>query len=298
MKQHFDCIIVGAGIAGISAAIYLKRADKKILLLESYIPGGQINKTSNVENYPGFTKIDGPTLVMNLVDQLTSLEIPLKYEEVIDIKKDSNFNVITKNNEYTSDNIIIATGRIPNLLGLENEQEYVGKGISYCALCDGNLYKDLDVVVVGGGNSAFEESLYLSKLCKKVTIINRSNSLRASDILQDEIKKLDNVEILYNESIQKINVKDDKIESVTLSDRTVTCQGIFIYIGLTPDLSYLKNLDLNINNSYIVVDSNMKTNIKNVYACGDVIEKHVYQIVTAAGEGATAATSLLKDMER
>ncbi len=298
MKQHFDCIIVGAGIAGISAAIYLKRADKKILLLESYIPGGQINKTSNVENYPGFTKIDGPTLVMNLVDQLTSLEIPLKYEEVIDIKKDSNFNVITKNNEYTSDNIIIATGRIPNLLGLENEQEYVGKGISYCALCDGNLYKDLDVVVVGGGNSAFEESLYLSKLCKKVTIINRSNSLRASDILQDEIKKLDNVEILYNESIQKINVKDDKIESVTLSDRTVTCQGIFIYIGLTPDLSYLKNLDLNINNSYIVVDSNMKTNIKNVYACGDVIEKNVYQIVTAAGEGATAATSLLKDMER
>lgn len=298
MKQHFDCIIVGAGIAGISSAIYLKRANKNILLLESYIPGGQINKTSNVENYPGFTKIDGPSLVMNLVDQLTSLDIPLNYEKVISINKEDNFIVKTKEHEYTSSSVIISTGRTPNKLEIENESEYIGKGISYCALCDGNLYKDLDVVVIGGGNSAFEESLYLSKLCRKVTIINRSNNLRASSILQDEIKNKDNVEIIYNEEIKKINVNDDKIESVTLSNKEIKCDGIFIYIGLTPDISYLSNLNLNANNNYIVVDSNMRTNIKNLYACGDVIEKNVYQIITAASEGAIAATSVLKDMER
>lgn len=291
----YDCIIVGSGIAGMSSAIYLKRANKDILLLESYIPGGQINNTSNVENYPGFTKIDGPTLVMNLHDQINSMEIPLKYEKVININKEDNFIVETNKEKYLTRNVILATGRTPNKLGIEDE--FVGKGVSYCALCDGNLYKNEEVVVVGGGNSAFEESLYLSKICKKVTILNRSDKLKASMILQEEVSKQNNIDVIYNCSIEKINSKNNKIVSVTTNKGDINCTGIFIYIGLTPNIDYI-NLDLEKENNYIVVDNKMQTNIKGIYACGDIIKKDVYQIITAASEGAIAATSIIRSMER
>lgn len=291
----YDCIIVGSGIAGMSSAIYLKRANKDILLLESYIPGGQINNTSNVENYPGFTKIDGPTLVMNLHDQINSMEIPLKYEKVININKEDSFIVETNKEKYLTRNVILATGRTPNKLGIEDE--FVGKGVSYCALCDGNLYKNEEVVVVGGGNSAFEESLYLSKICKKVTILNRSDKLKASMILQEEVSKQNNIDVIYNCSIEKINSKNNKIVSVTTNKGDINCTGIFIYIGLTPNIDYI-NLDLEKENNYIVVDNKMQTNIKGIYACGDIIKKDVYQIITAASEGAIAATSIIRSMER
>lgn len=296
MQQNFDCIIIGAGIAGMTAAIYLKRANKNVLLIESYIPGGQINNTSNVENYPGFIKIDGPTLVMNIHDQITNLNVPLKYEKVIDINKENNYIVKTNKDIYETNKIIIATGRTPNKLGIE--EEFIGKGVSYCALCDGNLYKGLDVVVVGGGNSAFEEGLYLSKLCNKVTILNRSDSLRATSILQDQIKERNNVEIIYECNIDKINSENNKIVSVNTNKGIIKCDGIFIYIGLTPHLEFIRNLNINVENNYIVVDKNMKTNIDGIYACGDVIKKDIYQIVTAASEGAIAATNIIKEMER
>jgi len=291
----YDCIIVGSGIAGMSSAIYLKRANKDILLLESYMPGGQINNTSNVENYPGFTKIDGPTLVMNLHDQINSMEIPLKYEKVININRDDNFIVETNKEKYLTKNIILATGRTPNKLGIE--EEFIGKGVSYCALCDGNLYKNEEIVVVGGGNSAFEESLYLSKICKKVTILNRSDKLKASMILQEEVSKQNNIEVIYNCSIEKINSENNKIVSVSTNKGDINCTGIFIYIGLTPNLDYI-NLDLEKENNYIIVDNKMKTNIEGIYACGDIIKKDVYQIITAASEGAIAATSIIRSMER
>jgi len=291
----YDGILVGSGIAGMSSAIYLKRANKDILLLESYMPGGQINNTSNVENYPGFTKIDGPTLVMNLHDQINSMEIPLKYEKVININKEDNFIVETNKEKYLTKNIILATGRTPNKLGIEDE--FVGKGVSYCALCDGNLYKNEEIVVVGGGNSAFEESLYLSKICKKVTILNRSDKLKASMILQEEVSKQNNIEVIYNCSIEKINSLDNKIVSVSTNKGDINCTGIFIYIGLTPNLDYI-NLDLEKENNYIIVDNKMKTNIEGIYACGDIIKKDVYQIITAASEGAIAATSIIRSMER
>lgn len=297
MNQHFDCIIVGSGISGMSAAIYLKRANKNILLLESYIPGGQINKTSNVENYPGFVKIDGPSLVMNITDQITNLDIPLKYEEVLEIKKQNHFIVKTNKNEYSSDYVILATGRMPNKLGIDLEEEFIGKGISYCALCDGTLFKNKDVIVVGGGNSALEESIYLSKICRKITIINRGNALRASEILQEKVKQLNNITIKYNSKLNKINITDNKISSVIINNEQIACEGIFIYIGLTPKLDYLKNLNINLDKNYIQVDSNMKTNIDKLYACGDIIKKDVYQIITAASEGAIAATSVIKNME-
>ena len=293
--MNTNTVIIGSGIAGMSSAIYLKRANKDILLLESYMPGGQINNTSNVENYPGFTKIDGPTLVMNLHDQINSMEIPLKYEKVININKEDNFIVETNKEKYLTKNIILATGRTPNKLGIEDE--FVGKGVSYCALCDGNLYKNEEIVVVGGGNSAFEESLYLSKICKKVTILNRSDKLKASMILQEEVSKQNNIEVIYNCSIEKINSLDNKIVSVSTNKGDINCTGIFIYIGLTPNLDYI-NLDLEKENNYIIVDNKMKTNIEGIYACGDIIKKDVYQIITAASEGAIAATSIIRSMER
>ncbi len=295
--NNFDCIIIGSGIAGITAAIYLKRADKNVLLLESNIPGGQINKTSNVENYPGFTKIDGPSLASNLLDQVEHLNINLKYEEVISVEKEDNFKITTKKDTYNAPYVILATGRTPNLLGLENEKELIGKGISFCALCDGNFYKGLDVVVVGGGDSAFEESLYLSNICKSVTIINRSDKLRASNILQDQVSKRDNIKIIYNESITKINTENDRIVSVNLKDSILSCSGIFVYIGSTPNLNYLKDINIEVENNYVVVDKTMKTNIEGLYAAGDVIKKNTYQIVTAASDGAKAASSVIKNME-
>lgn len=290
----YDAIVVGSGISGMSAAIYLKRANLDILIFESYIPGGQINNTSNVENYPGFTKVDGPTLVMNIHDQINAMNIPLKYEKVINVTKEYNFIVETNKEKYIAKNIVIATGRTPNKLGIEDK--FIGKGVSYCALCDGALYKDLEVVVVGGGNSAFEESLYLSKICKKVTILNRSENLRATKILQEEVFSKQNIEIIYNCTIDSINSENEKIVSVNTNKGIINCSGIFIYIGLTPNLDYL-NIDVNKENNYIIVDNSMRTNIKGLYACGDVIKKDVYQIITAASEGAIAATSLIKDKE-
>lgn len=290
----YDAIVVGSGISGMSAAIYLKRANLDILIFESYIPGGQINNTSNVENYPGFTKVDGPTLVMNIHDQINAMNIPLKYEKVINVTKEDNFIVETNKEKYIAKNVVIATGRTPNKLGIEDE--FIGKGVSYCALCDGALYKDLEVVVVGGGNSAFEESLYLSKICKKVTILNRSENLRATKILQEEVFSKQNIEIIYNCTIDSINSDNEKIVSVNTNKGIINCSGIFIYIGLTPNLDYL-NIDVNKENNYIIVDNSMRTNIKGLYACGDVIKKDVYQIITAASEGAIAATSLIKDRE-
>ena len=290
----YDAIVVGSGISGMSAAIYLKRANLDILIFESYIPGGQINNTSNVENYPGFTKVDGPTLVMNIHDQINAMNIPLKYEKVINVTKEVNFIVETDKEKYLAKNVVIATGRTPNKLGIEDK--FIGKGVSYCALCDGALYKDLEVVVVGGGNSAFEESLYLSKICKKVTILNRSENLRATKILQEEVFSKQNIEIIYNCTIDSINSENEKIASVNTNKGIINCSGIFIYIGLTPNLDYL-NIDVNKENNYIIVDNSMRTNIKGLYACGDVIKKDVYQIITAASEGAIAATSLIKDRE-
>lgn len=273
-----------------TAAIYLKRANKNIVIIEKEIPGGQINKTSNVGNYPGFNEISGPDLVGDIYNQIKSLNIPIIFDEVINIEDSVEKTITLKNQTITADGIILATGRVPKKLGLDLEDELVGKGISYCALCDGFFFKDKEVCVVGGGNSAFEESIYLANICKKVTILNRSNELKADDYLINQAKQRDNIEILLNSSISKIN-KDEFIKSVVVNGEEIKCDGLFIYIGLTPNTDYLKNLNINLENGYIVVDKNMRTNIDKIYACGDAIKKDVYQIITAAGEGAIAATS-------
>ena len=302
MNQIYDCIVIGAGPAGMTAAIYLKRANIKVLLLESSVPGGQINRSAVVENYPGFTKIDGPTLASKMYEQIKELNIDYRYGEVIDILEDGNQKIVkTDKEEILCQGVIIATGRYPKELGLENETALVGHGISWCAICDGPFFKNKDVCVVGGGNSAFEESLYLSDICKSVTILSRSDKLRADSILVEEVKSKDNITILYNSVVNTINEKTGYLSSILIEQdgniKEIECAGLFIYIGSKPSTHFARNLGLKMQNDYIVVDKNMHTNIKGIYACGDVIQKEIYQISTAVGEGAIAALSFKKDME-
>lgn len=301
MKETFDCIIIGAGVAGTTSSIYLKRWNFNILLLEKNMPGGIISNTSIIENYPGIKKIDGSTFAMNLYEQIKELDINYKYGNASEITQRNNlFIVNTDLGNYQTKSIIIATGRTPRKLNLENEDKLIGNGISYCATCDGLLYKDKEVCVVGGGNSALEESLYLSKICKKITIINRSSKLRADEILIEKVKNTANIEVMYNSNIIKLKEKQNKLTNIIIKKENETkellCHGLFIYIGFEPIIPNVPNLKLNDN--YIVVDEKMQTNIDNICACGDIIKKDLYQIITAAGEGATAANTIKNNLNK
>lgn len=288
VKSSFDCIIIGAGIAGLTAAIYLKRAGKNVVIIEKSMPGGQIQKTNSIKNYPGFLEIDGFGLIRRVLDQTDNLNIKIIKEEVLEI---NNLEVKTNKNTYQTKNIILATGRKPRILGLENEEELIGKGISFCASCDGNLYKNENVAVVGGGNTAFEDAIYLSNICKNVTLIHRNNNYRAEEYLIEELKQKANVTFAPNEKVEKLNTKDGFLESIETNNNTYKIKGLFVAIGQVP--SIIKIDSLNQENGYIIVNEKMETNIKGIYACGDCIKKDVYQLTTAAAEGTIASFSII-----
>lgn len=294
--QNKNVVIIGSGVSGMTAAIYLKRAGIDTLIIECDAPGGQLNKSSSIENYPGFKFIDGPTLAMNIYEQVIDLETDYLFDKVVEIKeKDDKKIVITSKEKIECDYIIMATGRTSRTLNLDNERKYIGKGISFCALCDGNFYKDKEVIIVGGGNSAIEEAIYLASICRKVTIIHRRDKLTAEEALINNLKEYNNVEIIYNANIKKYNDKDNKIVSVTLdNDMVISTSGVFIAIGYVP----INNLiDVKKDNGYIVVDDNYETSIKNIYACGDAIKKNTYQIATAVGEATNAASNIIKKIK-
>ena len=288
VKSSFDCIIIGAGIAGLTAAIYLKRAGKNVVIIEKSMPGGQILKTNSIKNYPGFLEIDGFGLIRRVLDQTDNLNIKIIKEEVLEI---NNLEVKTNKNTYQTKNIILATGRKPRILGLENEEELIGKGISFCASCDGNLYKNENVAVVGGGNTAFEDAIYLSNICKNVTLIHRNNNYRAEEYLIEELKQKANVTFAPNEKVEKLNTKDGFLESIETNNNTYKIKGLFVAIGQVP--SIIKIDSLNQENGYIIVNEKMETNIKGIYACEDCIKKDVYQLTTAAAEGTIASFSII-----
>lgn len=294
--EYYDTIVIGAGVAGMTAAIYLKRANTNVLLLEKEMPGGQINKTTEIENYPGFTKINGTDLALSIYEQVKQNNIDYKYGNVIDIILKRNKKIVkTNKEEFECKNIILATGRVPKKLGLENEEKLVGRGISYCAICDGMFFKDKTVAIIGGGNSALQAALYLSNICTKVYVINRSTKLRADNVVIEKAKQKDNIEILYESKVTKIYEKHDILDSIDVNNQKLETDGLFIYIGFDPDISYLKRIDIRNNKGYIVVDNNMETSIKGIYACGDIVDKDVYQITTAIGEAAIAATHINHD---
>ena len=300
MKNDYDVVIIGAGPAGITAAIYLKRANINCAIIEKEVPGGQLNKSSEIENYPGYTKISGPDLAMKFYEQINNLDIKQIFSEVTNIKLEEDNKIITLKNNKTikTKSIILAIGRSPKKLTSTNSSSLEGKGISFCSLCDGNLYKNEDVSIVGAGNSALEESLYLSNICKTVTIINRASTLKGDNILIDRIKKKDNIKIIYNSTIEKFNEKDGILESVTLNTKeTLKTKACFIFIGYEPATNFLKNLEILDEKGYINVDSEKRTPVKRIYAAGDVVKKEAYQIVTATSDGALAAISCIKDIK-
>lgn len=282
----YDLIIIGMGISGISAAIYAKRANLNVLMLEGNAPGGTLNKISNIENYPGISSISGPDFAFNLFEKIRELNIEYKLEAVTDILIDTIKTIKTNNNVYQAKNILIASGRSPKLLGLENEEKLLGKGISTCALCDGALCKNKDVAVVGGGSSALAESIHLSKLASKVYLIHRREEFRGEESLIEKVKNIPNIELILNNEIIKLQEENDKLSKVILKDgRELEVKGLFIYIGFKPNTDFIKNTDIKMKDEYILVDKNGKTNIDGIYASGDVTKKDIYQLINAASEG-------------
>lgn len=294
----YDAIIIGLGASGLSASIYAKRSGLNIAVINFSVPGGIINESSIVENYPGFKSISGPDLAYEFFEHFNSLDVPLFNEEVVDIKDGELKKVITNDNVYEAKNVIICSGRKPRKLNLPNEYKFNGNGISYCAICDGNLYKNKDVCIVGGGNSALESALYLSGICNHIYLIIRSDKLRGDNFLVEQIISCSNIEILYNSSITDIVEKDNKLVAVVINDKTIKIDGIFVNIGYEPSINILKSLDLEMDKNYIIVDKNMETNIKGIFACGDIIKKELYQLVTAVSDGAIAANYIYKNNKK
>ena len=288
------CIIIGAGPAGMNAALYLKRAGIDVVLIEKEVPGGEMLKTNKIENYLGFESIDGGELALKMSKQIKDLGIKIMKDKVLKVTKNDKFIVETEKEKLEADYVIVATGRTPRKLGLRGEDVLTGKGISYCAVCDGAFYRGKEVAVIGGGDAALTEALYLSDLCAKVYVVVRRD-LRASEVLQSRVKAKENIIVLKNVNVSKLDY-DERLSSIILDDgKTLPVSGMFIAIGGTPQLGFIDGLDVTLKNGYIVTNDKMESSIRGLYAVGDVRYKEYYQIVTATNDGAVAALSIKEE---
>ncbi|BCR35166.1 NAD(P)/FAD-dependent oxidoreductase [Mariniplasma anaerobium] len=300
----YDVLIIGAGPAGITAAIYAKRANLKVAMFERDTPGGQLSKYNEIENYTGAKKVAGYELATMMIDHAYDLDIEVIYDEVTKVELDGNVKkLITPNKTYESKALIVATGNIPRRLGVENEDALAMNGISWCAICDGPLYKDRKVVVVGGGNSAVEEASYLATLATHVTVVQNLADLTADPKAQDILRAMKNVDIKYSTLVSKF-LKDDKgltgvvIKSdVDGKEETIAADGVFEYVGLTPVTDMVKDLGVTNKYGYIEANEKMQTKVDGVFAAGDVIVKQIRQVVTATADGAIAAQNVLRYLE-
>ena len=287
-------IIIGAGPAGMNAALYLKRAGIDVVLIEKEVPGGEMLKTNKIENYLGFESIDGGELALKMSKQIKDLGIKIMKDKVLKVTKNDKFIVETEKEKLEADYVIVATGRTPRKLGLRGEDVLTGKGISYCAVCDGAFYRGKEVAVIGGGDAALTEALYLSDLCAKVYVVVRRD-LRASEVLQSRVKAKENIIVLKNVNVSKLDY-DERLSSIILDDgKTLPVSGMFIAIGGTPQLNFLDDLDVMMKNGYIVTNDKMESSVKGLYAAGDVRYKDYYQIVTAVSDGAVASLSIKEE---
>ena len=291
----YDVIIIGAGPAGLTSALYLLRANKKVLVLEAKNYGGQILNANKVENYPGIMSISGYDFATNLYNQVKNLGAEIKYETVLKISEDKK--VITDKYNYQSKTIIIATGASNRRLNLPNETKFIGKGISYCATCDGNFFKEKIVAVIGGGNTALEDTLYLSNLAKKVYLIHRRSEFRGESKNLEEIKKKNNVEFILNSNITSIN-GDEYLESITIKDKEekekkLKIDGLFIAIGRIPQNEVFNNVvDLD-QNGYIIAHDEVYTKTDGIFVAGDARVKKLRQLTTAVSDGSLASLAVL-----
>ena len=291
-----DVVIVGGGPAGYAAALYSARAKLDTLLIEKMFSGGQMATTNLMENYPGFEEpIGGPDLALRMEKQARKFGAVVVNDEVVGLDLEGNIKVIrTTNNSHQSRAVILCMGAYPRMLGLPREEEFRGAGVSYCAVCDGAFFKGREVAVVGGGDTAAENALYLSRFCPKVYLIHRRNTLRASVSLQEELYNNKKIEFIWNSVVEEIigqfGVEAVRLKSLETNETTVLpVDGLFISIGLLPNTSLVQGKVLLNDQDYIVTDENMKTNIPGVYAAGDIRQKILRQVITAASDGATAA---------
>ncbi|MBG9692742.1 thioredoxin-disulfide reductase [Lysinibacillus sphaericus] len=298
-EKIYDVVIIGAGPAGMTAAVYTSRANLSTLMIERGIPGGQMANTEEVENYPGFDTILGPELSTKMFDHAKKFGAEYAYGDVTEIIDGEEFKTIKSGTkEYKTRAIIITTGAEYKKMGVPGEKELGGRGVSYCAVCDGAFFKQKNLVVVGGGDSAVEEGVYLTRFADKVTIVHRRDKLRAQKILQDRAFANDKIDFIWNATVKEINEANGKVGSVTLqstvdgTESEFTTDGVFVYIGMLPLTKPFESLGILNDAGYILTNDNMETTIPGIFAAGDVREKSLRQIVTATGDGSIAAQAV------
>ncbi len=295
-EKIYDVVIIGAGPAGMTAAVYTSRGNLSTLMIERGIPGGQMANTEEVENYPGFEHILGPELSTKMFDHAKKFGAEYAYGDVQEIIDGEAFKIVKAGGkEYKARAIILSTGAEYKKMGIPGETELGGRGVSYCAVCDGAFFKGKELVVVGGGDSAVEEGVYLTRFASKVTIVHRRDELRAQKILQDRAFANEKIDFIWNHTVKEINEDNGKVGSVTLtsttddSEQEFKAQGVFIYIGMLPLTKPFASLGILNENGYIETNDHMQTSIPGIFAAGDVREKTLRQIVTATGDGSIAA---------
>ncbi|CAF1722737.1 Thioredoxin reductase [Bacillus subtilis] len=298
-EKIYDVIIIGAGPAGMTAAVYTSRANLSTLMIERGIPGGQMANTEDVENYPGFESILGPELSNKMFEHAKKFGAEYAYGDIKEVVDGKEYKVVKAGSkEYKARAVIIAAGAEYKKIGVPGEKELGGRGVSYCAVCDGAFFKGKELVVVGGGDSAVEEGVYLTRFASKVTIVHRRDKLRAQSILQARAFDNEKVDFLWNKTVKEIHEENGKVGNVTLVD-TVTGEesefktdGVFIYIGMLPLSKPFENLGITNEEGYIETNDRMETKVEGIFAAGDIREKSLRQIVTATGDGSIAAQSV------
>ncbi|MGE4342961.1 MAG: thioredoxin-disulfide reductase [Geoalkalibacter sp.] len=304
-KTVFDVVIIGGGPAGLTAGLYTSRARLETLLVERMIPGGQVMTTTKVENYPGFPGgIDGPDLMMRFQEHCQEFGLRIETGEVEGLEDQGEYKVLTIDGKPVKARaVIIATGAEPRKLGVAGESEFTGRGVSYCATCDGAFFRDATVAIVGGGDTAAEEALFLTRFAKKVYLIHRRGELRATAILQDRVLNNEKIEPVWNAEVIEVKGDNSGMKSVQLKDRvsgeerSLDLEGMFIAIGVTPKAQFLAELLKLDSEGYIHTDTECRTSIPGVFAAGDVRKKILKQIATAVGDGAIAAIMVEKYLD-
>lgn len=297
MEKKYDIVIIGGGPAGISAGIYAVRAGRSVLIIEKFAPGGQLGLIGEIENYAGFEKINGFELAQKFEKHAKSLGVEFVFDNALSLEKQVDNNIVKcEKNTYLANAVILALGCHSRELNIEGEKAFKGKGVSYCALCDGNFFKNKTVAVVGSGDSAFSDALYLSNLCKQVYVLTKDR-LKLNNYAENELDGKGNVELLKGAISKKI-IGEEKVESLEFerNDKTekIDVDGVFVAIGRTPDTKMLKGvIDLD-EWGYILANESMETSMEGVYVCGDVRTNSIRQIATAVGDGAVAGTNASK----
>ncbi|VEF47007.1 thioredoxin-disulfide reductase [Bacillus freudenreichii] len=301
----YDVIIAGAGPAGMTAAVYTSRANLSTLMIERGVPGGQMADTADVENYPGFDHILGPDLSTKMFEHAKKFGAEYAYGDIKEIVDGDEYKIVKAGNkEYKAYAVIVATGAEYRKIGVPGEAELTGRGVSYCAVCDGAFFKDRELVVIGGGDSAVEEGAYLTRFASKVTIIHRRDELRAQKILQDRAFANDKIDFIWSHTVKQVNEEDGKVGSLTLvstkdgSEKEFKTDGMFVYIGMDPLTQSVAHLGITNEEGYIETNENMATRVPGIFAAGDVRDKLLRQIVTATGDGSIAAQSAQIYIER